>query len=519
MRYYKEARLRFIGDKTRAQSYLPQARVALGELMHLHLTLGGIEQMRRTERLPDGTVFHLNANKYMPSITIDVSGGEDVLPRDIFISGYSTAPGSNFPVKAWLVGLLYNEHGLDQDSQPKKLHTPAQVVWSPNDTVAVRSAGSVANWNDLPFVVGHGVRMTGYERPLHKPRHSGRFTSLESLGYPVGGPTQERVISAEHNRMYFLYSAQSTEVPDDTRALLLRVEWPGTSNAVTLYAQGLVIQYQSLVQDDTHVWLTYQGVPATTTIPPGAVNPTSSYTLERHNKNTFGVAMLTYFSFPSTDLFTVETLRCLNSDNVTKLAGGRFRNLSDPGLGEGAWRYHPFAYLNPVNGALSIDFDSFWTLNPAITSLVVSTFYGSELDAVRETEPVVMHDSVEDGVAYTYCLMAMPNTVGGSTRRQMIIKLIPSTQTPVATLIMEDAYIMVFRSDEKDLYFNARLGPVNLSGSMTSGALRAGLFRIPKEQFFGTVDPEDVHLIWERDDPSTPEDFDLIYTGSDSESS
>src|SRR5690606_3927386 len=159
MRYYKECRIRFVGDPAIARRYIPQARLALGEVINLHLDMGGIETMRRVKRMPDGAVFHLDANQYMPSITIDVTGVGDVMPRDIFVSGYSTAPGSNFPVKGWLVGLKYVEHGED-GGVPKKLFAPATVTWSPREEAPIRNAGSVINWRDYPVVVGDGVKMT-----------------------------------------------------------------------------------------------------------------------------------------------------------------------------------------------------------------------------------------------------------------------------------------------------------------------------------------------------------------------
>jgi hypothetical protein len=515
MRYYKECRIRFVGDPAIARRYIPQARLALGEVINLHLDMGGIETMRRVKRMPDGAVFHLDANQYMHSITIDVTGVGDVMPRDIFVSGYSTSPGSNLPVKGWLVGLKYVEHGEDVNG-PKKLIAPATVTWSPREEAPVRNAGSVINWRDYPVVVGDRVKMTIYERPLHKPYAFGDYANLSDLGLPMGGPLQEHRLLDD--QLYLLYTTQSSDVPDNTVAILAEFSWPGRLQNILQIRGPQVLQVQSLSIDSTYVWFTYQGTPVGST-PPSGVDPLHTpFTLNRVNRTTGAIAQLTYYSLPSTDNITVLFFGQVSGDDGTKFIACRIFDRTLPG-GDSVARYHPFAYMNPTNGALGILSTCFWLVNPGVTTDIVTTFYPSldsvtgPLFAAQNTLCAMFNASVEDGESYAYCLMQMSNTETGTTNRRMIIKLIPSTQEVVGTLIMEDVYIIKIRSDSKDIYFSARLGPQNLSGNMTSGGLRAGLFRIPKEDFFGTVDPGNVHLVWERDDPSTPEDFTLVYTG------
>ena len=514
MRYYKECRIRFVGDPAIARRYIPQARLALGEVINLHLDMGGIETMRRVKRMPDGAVFHLDANQYMHSITIDVTGVGDVMPRDIFVSGYSTAPGSNFPVKGWLVGLKYVEHGED-GGVPKKLFAPATVTWSPREEAPIRNAGSVINWRDYPVVVGDGVKMTIYERPLHKPYAFGDYGNLSDLGFPMGGPRQEHRL--RDDQLFLLYT--TPDMPDGTAGILAEFSWPGRLRSILQIRGTQAIYDQSLSIDSTYVWFSYLGPPAGSP-PPFAQPGFIPHTLLRIDRMTGAITPFAYY-FLTTDNIIVNYIGQVSSDDGTKFIACHIINRNLPNEdeigGDIIDRHHPFAYLNPTNGALSILDTCFWLINPGVTADIIAAFYpGFDPDStfvVRNTLCAMFEESVEDGVSYAYCLMIMRDTATGTLNRRMIIKLIPSTQVVVGTLIMEDVYIMTIRSDSKDIYFSARLGPQNLSGDMTSGELRAGLFRIPKKDFFGTVDPENVHLIWERDDPSTPEDFALIYTG------
>lgn len=532
MKYYRECRIRFVGDRDKAASYIPQARNALGRLWHRHMSSGALFQMRDKVTLADGTVFTLDANRVLPSITIDVTGIRDVIPRDIFVSGYTTAPGSNAPINGWLEGLKYVPYEED-----KKLYGSVRIVWSPSDEAPVRNVGTVVYWKDNVYAVGHNVKMRGYARHLLDVNAVGNYLNLDELGVPLGGPQQERIADSGGNRdLYLLYSVAAGEASDNTRFAMATFTSMGRLVRLQLLRGQLEAQISSLAHDSQYVFYVGRGIPEGVPTPNGAADPLdhTPYTLFRQDKETGALALLTYFWLPEEDAVEVRALGCITSNNGVKFISCMIHDKVVPGVPDAVddvARYHPFAYLDGTNGAYGILDTCFWLVNPDIHALFNDAFFFGDgstslLAAPSRTMGVYFHDSLEDdgddGVErYIYCIMQVVapefDGVGAPEiqHRRIIVKLLPDTQEVVAYLLMENVYMIKLRGDDKDLYFNARIGDHALSGNMTSGGLRAGLFRIPKSEFTGEVDPEDVQLIWEREDPSTCEDFELVYTGPD----
>lgn len=73
MRYEKEVKLRFIGDKAEAKKYITQGRTILGEVYNRDVEIGGLEQAWRRVTLSNGVRIFVHYNSWMPLIEIDVA--------------------------------------------------------------------------------------------------------------------------------------------------------------------------------------------------------------------------------------------------------------------------------------------------------------------------------------------------------------------------------------------------------------------------------------------------------------
>jgi hypothetical protein len=124
--------------------------------MKIHLAMGGIEHMRKRKVLADGTVLLLNANKYMPSITIIVPSGAEAAIPDLYTAGYL-----GYPVPTAAMTL-----GLDRIANVRR--ASASVSPPPAE---VRAFTSVDADDDHVYLAGDTF-LVQYDRVLKQPKFS-----------------------------------------------------------------------------------------------------------------------------------------------------------------------------------------------------------------------------------------------------------------------------------------------------------------------------------------------------------